>query len=64
MKALITGANGFVGQRFCAELLRQKQTVRAVVRSANIRVECCQSARINSLQILPANLNITLTLIH
>lgn len=35
MKFLITGANGFVGQSLCAELLRQGQFVRIAVRSAN-----------------------------
>lgn len=35
MKFLITGANGFVGTALCAELLRQGQSVRAAVRSAN-----------------------------
>jgi len=32
MRFLITGANGFVGKPLCAELLRQGQSVRAVVR--------------------------------
>ncbi len=35
MKFLVTGANGFVGQYLCAELLRQSHTVRAAVRSAS-----------------------------
>ena len=35
MKFLITGANGFVGQSLCAELLRQGHAVRAAVRSAS-----------------------------
>jgi len=35
MRFLVTGANGFVGQHLCAELLRQGQSVRAAVRSAN-----------------------------
>lgn len=34
MRCLVTGANGFVGQYLCAELLRQGQSVRAAVRSA------------------------------
>lgn len=39
MRFLITGANGFVGKPLCAELLRQGQSVRAAVRSANSPVE-------------------------
>ncbi|MDD5580240.1 MAG: SDR family oxidoreductase [Methylobacter sp.] len=39
MKALITGANGFVGQQLCTELHRQGQTFLAVVRSRNLPVE-------------------------
>lgn len=35
MRCLVTGANGFVGQYLCAELLRQGQSVRAAVRSAS-----------------------------
>lgn len=35
MRFLVTGANGFVGQYLCAELLRQGHTVRAAVRSAS-----------------------------
>jgi len=35
MKYLITGANGFVGQALCAELLRQGQSVTAAVRSSS-----------------------------
>lgn len=35
MKFLVTGANGFVGQYLCTELLRQGHTVRAAVRSAS-----------------------------
>lgn len=33
MRLLITGANGFVGKRLCAELLRKGLTTRAAVRS-------------------------------
>lgn len=33
MKFLVTGANGFVGKQLCAELLRQRQSVRIAVRS-------------------------------
>jgi nucleoside-diphosphate-sugar epimerase len=39
MKALVTGANGFVGRQVCAELLRQGHSVRAAVRSANSTIE-------------------------
>ena len=39
MQFLITGANGFVGQPLCAELLRQGQSVRTAVRSANTQNE-------------------------
>jgi nucleoside-diphosphate-sugar epimerase len=35
MKFLVTGANGFVGKPLCAELLQQRQSVRAAVRSSN-----------------------------
>ncbi|ADI29637.1 UDP-glucose 4-epimerase family protein [Methylotenera versatilis] len=35
MKILVTGANGFVGSALCAELLRQKHVVVAVVRKEN-----------------------------
>lgn len=35
MRFLVTGANGFVGQYLCAELLRQGQSIRAAVRSAS-----------------------------
>lgn len=38
MKFLITGANGFVGKPLCAELLRQKHSVRAAVRTTNITI--------------------------
>ncbi len=38
-KFLITGANGFVGKLLCAELLRQGQSVRGAVRSANSIIE-------------------------
>jgi nucleoside-diphosphate-sugar epimerase len=39
MKALVTGASGFVGRQVCAELLRQGHSVRAAVRSANSTIE-------------------------
>lgn len=39
MRFLVTGANGFVGQYLCAELLRQGQAVRAAVRSASPPIE-------------------------
>jgi len=35
MKILITGANRFIGQALCDELLRQSYSVRAAVRSSN-----------------------------
>ena len=48
-KFLITGANGFVGKPLCAELLRQGQSVRAVVRSANSPVENVVMAAVGSI---------------
>ena len=48
-KFLITGANGFVGKPLCAELLRQGQSVRAAVRSANPPVENVEMAAVGSI---------------
>ena len=39
MRFLVTGANGFVGKHFCAELLRQGHLVRAAVRSASALID-------------------------
>jgi len=39
MRFLVTGASGFIGKLLCTELLRQGQSVRAAVRSANSLVE-------------------------
>lgn len=39
MRCLVTGADGFVGQYLCAELLRQGQSVRAAVRSASPSID-------------------------
>ena len=36
MSFLITGANGFIGQVLCDELLRKGQSIRAAVRSVNV----------------------------
>ena len=47
MKFLITGANGFVGKQLCAELLRQGQSVRAVVRIANFPVENIEAVAVS-----------------
>lgn len=49
MKFLITGANGFVGQPLCAELLRQGQSVRAAVRSANTLIENAGAAAVGTI---------------
>lgn len=49
MRFLITGANGFVGKPLCAELLRQGQSVRAAVRSANSPVENVEVAEVGSI---------------
>lgn len=47
MKFLITGANGFVGKQLCVELLRQGQSVRAVVRIANFPVENIEAVAVS-----------------
>ena len=39
MRFLVTGANGFVGKRLCAELLQRGQSVRSAVRSASSPVD-------------------------
>jgi uncharacterized protein YbjT (DUF2867 family) len=39
MKILVTGANGFVGKSFCAELLNQGHEVRAAVRTKVVPIE-------------------------
>jgi len=49
MKFLVTGANGFVGKPLCAELLRQGQSVRAALRSANSPVENVEMAAVGSI---------------
>ena len=49
MKFLITGANGFVGQPLCAELLRQGQSVRTAVRSANMQNENAGAAAVGTI---------------
>lgn len=49
VKILVTGANGFVGKPLCAELLRQNQTVRAAVRSANTLLENVELAVVGSI---------------
>ena len=49
VKFLVTGANGFVGKPLCAELLRQGQSVRAALRSANSPVENVEMAAVGSI---------------
>jgi nucleoside-diphosphate-sugar epimerase len=49
MKFLITGANGFVGQPLCTELLRQGHSVRAAVRSANTLANNAEVAAIGAI---------------
>lgn len=49
MKFLITGANGFVGKSLCAELLRQGQSVRAAVRSANLPIKNLEVAAVGAI---------------
>lgn len=49
MKFLITGANGFVGKPLCAELLRQGQSVRTAVRSANTLIENAEVAAVGTI---------------
>ena len=43
---LVSGANGFVGKQLCAELFRQGQSARAVVRS-----EASQDENIETISI-------------
>lgn len=40
MNVLITGANGFVGRALCAEAVRRKHTVRAIVRTGDSDKAC------------------------
>lgn len=49
MKFLITGANGFVGKPLCTELLRQGQSVRVAVRSANALIENVEVVAVGSI---------------
>lgn len=49
MRLLVTGANGFVGQYLCAELLRQGQSVRAAVRSASPPIDNIEVAVIGAI---------------
>jgi len=49
MRFLVTGANGFVGKPLCAELLRQGQSVRAALRSANSPVENVEMVAVGSI---------------
>lgn len=46
---LVTGANGFVGQHLCAELLRQGFSVRAAVRSADTVAGCINVVNIGAI---------------
>ena len=49
MKFLVTGANGFVGQHLCAELLRKGQSVRAAVRSADSSIDNTEAAVVGAI---------------
>lgn len=49
MRFLVTGANGFVGQYLCAELLRQGQDVRAAVRSARPPIDNMEVAVVGAI---------------
>ena len=49
MRFLVTGANGFVGQYLCAELLRQGQSVRAAVRSASPPIDNIEVAVVGAI---------------
>lgn len=49
MKFLVTGANGFIGQHLCAELLRQGIVVRAAVRSANSLIDKTEIAAVGAI---------------
>ena len=49
MKILTTGANGFVGQPLCTELLRQGHSVRAAVRAANTLAKNAEVAAIGAI---------------
>ena len=46
MRFLVTGANGFVGNYLCAELLRQGHSVRAAVRSASSPIDNAENAEV------------------
>ncbi len=49
MRFLVTGANGFIGQYLCAELLRQGQSVRAAVRSASSSIDNTEMAVVGAI---------------
>ena len=49
MRFLVTGANGFVGQYLCDELLRQGHSVRAAVRSANLPADNTEVAVVGAI---------------
>lgn len=49
MKFLVTGANGFVGKPFCAELLRQEHAVCAAVRAVGAPIENIEMAAVGSI---------------
>ena len=48
MKILVTGANGFVGEALCGELLRRGQSVRAVQRDAIPAIAGVEVAEVDS----------------
>lgn len=49
MRFLITGANGFVGQSLCAELLQRRHSVRGVVRSSAQLIAGVEIARVGDI---------------
>lgn len=49
MRFLVTGANGFVGNHLCAELLRQGHSVRAALRSASSPIDNVEVAVIGAI---------------
>lgn len=49
MKILITGANGFIGKRLCADLCHDGYYVRAAMRSANSAIAASETVVIDSI---------------
>jgi GT2 family glycosyltransferase/nucleoside-diphosphate-sugar epimerase len=48
-RLLITGANGFIGQVLCDELLRQGQHIRSAARSSNSQIENIEAVIVGSI---------------